>query len=60
MCYGMHCEWELASGDCGWRGKGPYPCNDKYRDEEDLADEEYHRKQDEETCNNKTNSEIVL
>ena len=35
MCYGMGCEYEdRYTGECGWHGRGYYPCNDWPEDEE--------------------------
>ncbi len=36
MCYGMGCPYETQpEGECGWHGRGPYPCNDWPEEEQE-------------------------
>lgn len=37
MCFGMGCEYEdRYSGECGYRGRGYFPCNDWDDDEQEV------------------------
>ena len=40
MCFGLGCEYENSlTGECGYRGRGYFPCNDWGDDDEDGPDE---------------------
>ena len=40
MCYGLGCEHEDSlTGECGYRGRGYFPCND-WPDSDDQPEED--------------------
>ena len=40
MCFGLGCEYENSlTGECGYRGRGYFPCNDWGDDDEDGPEE---------------------